>query len=148
MENASKALLIAAGVLIVILLIAFGMTILNSSGDTSAQIQEATSSQEMQAFNAKFTPYIGTGRSGSTIPNLLALVNATNKGTKDVTVVVVPSSSGTQTALVTGAATAVPTKMTSVSTAYTPGTALSTTKKYTITASYGADGYIYAITIK
>ena len=36
MENASKALLIAAGVLIVILLIAFGMSIFKSTGDTSA----------------------------------------------------------------------------------------------------------------
>lgn len=33
MENASKALLIAAAILVVILLIAFGMSVLNSSGD-------------------------------------------------------------------------------------------------------------------
>ena len=39
MENASKALLIAAGVLIVILLIAFGMSIFNSTGDTSVDAQ-------------------------------------------------------------------------------------------------------------
>ena len=37
MENASKALLIAAGVLIVILLIAFGMSIFNSTGETADQ---------------------------------------------------------------------------------------------------------------
>ena len=37
MENASKALLIAAAVLIVILLIAFGMRIFNSTGDVSSQ---------------------------------------------------------------------------------------------------------------
>ena len=37
MENASKALLIAAAVLIVILLIAFGMRIFNSTSDVSAQ---------------------------------------------------------------------------------------------------------------
>ena len=43
MENASKALLIAAAVLVVILLIAFGMRILRSSTDTSAQ---ATSTGE------------------------------------------------------------------------------------------------------
>ena len=39
MENASKALLIAAAVLIVILLIAFGMSIFNSTGDTAADAQ-------------------------------------------------------------------------------------------------------------
>ena len=37
MENATKALLIAAGVLIVILLIALGMNIFNSVDDTSGQ---------------------------------------------------------------------------------------------------------------
>ncbi len=37
MENASKALLIAAAVLIVILIIAFGMRIFNSTTDVSAQ---------------------------------------------------------------------------------------------------------------
>ena len=40
MENASKALLIAAAVLIVILIIAFGMKIFNSAGDTSADATE------------------------------------------------------------------------------------------------------------
>lgn len=37
MENATKALLIAAAVLIVILLIAFGMKIFNSTSDVSGQ---------------------------------------------------------------------------------------------------------------
>ena len=39
MENASKALLIAAAVLIVILLVAFSMKIFNSTGDTSLDAQ-------------------------------------------------------------------------------------------------------------
>ena len=39
MENASKALLIAAAVLIVILLIAFGMRIFNSTSNVSGQAQ-------------------------------------------------------------------------------------------------------------
>lgn len=40
MENASKALLIAAAVLIVILLIAFGMQVFNATGDTSADAEQ------------------------------------------------------------------------------------------------------------
>lgn len=43
MENATKALLIAAAVLIVILLIAFGMRIFNSTADVSGK---ATSTGE------------------------------------------------------------------------------------------------------
>ena len=39
MENASKALLVAAAILIVIVLITFGIRILNSAGDTAKQAQ-------------------------------------------------------------------------------------------------------------
>ena len=55
MENASKALLIAAGVLIVILLIAFGMSVFKSTGDTSAdaaQVGSQIQSQSGAAANA------------------------------------------------------------------------------------------------
>ena len=44
MENASKALLIAAAVLIVILLIAFGMRIFNSSRTSTQKVDTVTSS--------------------------------------------------------------------------------------------------------
>ena len=60
MENASKALLIAAAVLIVILLIAFGMRIFNSTSGTTDSLDKTMSSAETAAFNNKFTGYIGT----------------------------------------------------------------------------------------
>jgi len=41
MENATKALLIAAAVLVVILIIAFGMRIFNSTKDSSGQAVKA-----------------------------------------------------------------------------------------------------------
>ena len=57
MENASKALLIAAAVLIVILLIAFGMRIFNSTGDVSGQAestgQQLTNSAQAASNSAK-----------------------------------------------------------------------------------------------
>ena len=59
MENASKALLIAAAVLVVILIIAFGMTIMNSSSDTTSQVSEVGATQAVQSFNAKFQGYKG-----------------------------------------------------------------------------------------
>ena len=55
MENATKALLIAAAVLIVILLIAFGMRIFSSSSDVSTQATqtgEAISNQTRAAAGA------------------------------------------------------------------------------------------------
>ena len=54
MENASKALLIAAAILIVIILIAFGMNVLNSTGDVGDQATstgEALTSQSAIASN-------------------------------------------------------------------------------------------------
>lgn len=44
MENATKALLIAAAVLIAIVLIALGVRLLNASGDTSGQAQNVANS--------------------------------------------------------------------------------------------------------
>ena len=42
MENATKALLIAAAVLIAIVLIALGVRLLNAGGDTSEQAQQVS----------------------------------------------------------------------------------------------------------
>ena len=70
MENASKALLIAAAVLIVILLIAFGMSIFNSTGDTSAdadKVGKEITNQSNQAATA--TQQIITGIKVPTTPS-------------------------------------------------------------------------------
>ena len=53
MENASKALLIAAAVLIVILLIAFGMRIFNSTSDVSGQASDTGATLSNQTGAAK-----------------------------------------------------------------------------------------------
>ena len=53
MENASKALLIAAAVLIVILLIAFGMRIFNSTSDVSGQASDTGKELSNQTSAAK-----------------------------------------------------------------------------------------------
>lgn len=63
MENASKALLIAAGLLIVILLVAFGMSIFRSTGDTSADAEKvgtAITEQSGTAATGAVTAITGT----------------------------------------------------------------------------------------
>lgn len=59
MENATKALLIAAAVLIAIVLVALGVRLLSSVGDTSGdaanvsnQLQSSTSNAKNQLTNA------------------------------------------------------------------------------------------------
>lgn len=54
MENATKALLIAAAVLIAIVLIALGVRLLNSAGDSSSQAQEVAN-QMGQSTNSAIT---------------------------------------------------------------------------------------------
>jgi len=77
MENASKALLIAGAVLIVILLIGIGMLIYSRSTGVVQTAAESMNSQEIQAFNSKFSPYEGTQK-GSTVKTLMSTVIANN----------------------------------------------------------------------
>lgn len=82
MENASKALLIAASVLIVILLIAVGMRIFNSTSGTADNVETTMNATEIATFNSKFTAYAGTGKSASQVRALANIVianNATNQ---------------------------------------------------------------------
>lgn len=129
MENASKALLIAAAVLIVILLIAFGMSVFNSTGDTSGQAEDLSKSQQMQTFNAQFSGYLGSTRSGTMLRNLLVVVNNSNGRNSQHQVTVTGSD-------VSGSGTA-----------YVTGESFADNKTYKITATYGSDGYLSAITV-
>lgn len=66
MENASKALLIAAAVLIVILLIAFGMRIFNSAGDTSGDAVKV--GNQLTGQSGKAANVVNSSISGIKIP--------------------------------------------------------------------------------
>ena len=117
MENASKALLIAAAVLVVILIIAFGMTIMNSSSDTTSQVSEVGETQAVQAFNAKFQGYKGTINSDAARA-LQILVNKSNTNNPTHKIVLT----------ITGGS-------------ITDGSV------YKVTMTYGTDGYIDTITL-
>jgi len=77
MENASKALLIAASVLIVILLIAVGMKIFNSTSGTTDNVETTMNATQIATFNSKFTAYSGT-KSLSQVKALANIVIANN----------------------------------------------------------------------
>ena len=72
MENATKALLIAAAVLIAILIISLGLAVYNSSAETvkSANLSQ----QEVQSANEKFARYNGTKKRGSEVNAMLQTV--------------------------------------------------------------------------
>lgn len=92
MENASKALLIAAAVLIVILLIAFGMRILNSNDDTGEQADQAAQSTSMQTFNARITQYAGKNKTGKSVRDLVTVINQTNETNPQHQIIIVTTT--------------------------------------------------------
>ena len=76
MENASKALLIAGAILIVILLISLGIYIYSQA---QQQIDAVNmDEQQVLAFNNKFAPYLGNSITGSQVNALLQQVQASN----------------------------------------------------------------------
>ena len=78
MENASKALLISASVLIAIILIAVGIRILGTIRPTVDQVGKVSSSLEISIFNSQFTKYEGMQK-GSAVRNLIRLVQQNNR---------------------------------------------------------------------
>ena len=132
MENATKALLIAAAVLIAILIISLGLVVYNNSANTVNQAN--LSSQEIQAQNEKFTRYNGKNKRGSEVNSLLQTalnynLNTTDEGNK----VVVKQG---ETKLVDKGSKSITKQM-------------DTSKLYNITVNYGgAGGLVDEITIE
>lgn len=77
MENASKALLIAGSILIVILLIAVGMMVFGGAQANIEGSLASMSSQEKEAFNNQFLMYQGNQK-GSAVKTMISKIIANN----------------------------------------------------------------------
>lgn len=73
MENASKALLMAAGVLIGVLILSLAVYLFVSFGQTSAEINEKNRQQQIVQFNSQYTVYLG--REDLTIYDIRTIVS-------------------------------------------------------------------------
>ena len=127
MENATKALLIAAAVLVAILIISLGIGIFNMA---SEQVNNAgdLSEYEIQKFNEKFTKYEGESRSGSDVNALLDTVFNHNNAQEDATTCVevkYQPKTGSETV-----------KIDDINSISTSPEKVSTGKRYKVTASY------------
>jgi hypothetical protein len=60
MENASKALIMAAGVLLGVMLISFAVYLFSVFGDYSGEVQTQMEARRVEAFNTQFTKYYGS----------------------------------------------------------------------------------------
>lgn len=81
MENATKALLIAAAVLVAILIISLGLVVYNMAADTIGSVN--LSQQEIQQHNDKFTRYEGEAQRGNQVNALLTEVMNHNSAQTD-----------------------------------------------------------------
>ena len=72
MENATKALIIAASVLIAMLIIALGVGIFSAAQEQVGDFD--LSEYEIQQFNSKFTIYNGNNVSGTKVNQMLEVV--------------------------------------------------------------------------
>lgn len=73
MENASKALLMAAGVLLGIMILTLAVYLFINFGGTSAQIYEQIRQSEIEKFNAKFIVY--EEKENTTIYDIITVTN-------------------------------------------------------------------------
>ena len=126
MENASKALIIAGTILIVMLVIGAGMFLYNRAGSLSGTVKNNWSQDEIQAFNHKFQKYEGEQK-GSRVKELIAVVNKSNESS-DVKVTI--------ESFVTG----------DTSNGYYATAKLINSKKYNVSIKYDA-GIVSEITI-
>ena len=78
MENASKALLIAAGVLIAILLIAFGVKTFSSTTKTTDGVEDTIKITNASTFNNKFLQHTGMNKTMSDVKAIANVVIANN----------------------------------------------------------------------
>lgn len=81
MENATKALLMAAGVLMGILILSLAVYLFIDFGQKAENINEQITSNQLLKFNAQFNVY--EGRDDITIYEIISLVNLANQNNEN-----------------------------------------------------------------
>ena len=76
MENASKALLMAAGILVGVLILALMVTLFLSSRELSTEYEKTKQTETVQQFNVNFTKYLGQDL---TIHQVITITNFANQ---------------------------------------------------------------------
>lgn len=78
MENASKALIIAGGVLIAVMIVSIAVYLFQSSGSLSQSYEDKLKQDAITAYNNKFLQY-GKNMNGQDMVSLINLIAETNE---------------------------------------------------------------------
>lgn len=81
MENASKALLMAAGVLIGVLILSLAVFLFMDFGATSKGIYSEVQSNQLTQYNAQYTVY--SGRTDITVYEIVSVINLAKQNNQD-----------------------------------------------------------------
>ena len=81
MENASKALIMAGGILLGVLILSLMVTLFMSSSDLTKKYQQTKHTEEVQQFNVNYTKYIGRSL---TIHEIMTIINFSNDNNVEV----------------------------------------------------------------
>lgn len=81
MENASKALLMAAGVLIGVLILSLAVFLFVNFGGTSARIHETVQKNQLAKFNTQFTNY--ETKQNVTIYDIVSVANLATENNRE-----------------------------------------------------------------
>ena len=73
MENATKAMLIAAGLLIGVMIMSLGLALYNELANYVASSNERIMNNEINTFNTQYTKYLG--KSNLTIQDVVTVAN-------------------------------------------------------------------------
>lgn len=134
MENATKALLIAAAVLIAILIITLGVVVYQKASETVNGAGDL-SEYEIEQFNAKFTKYQGSNVSGSEVNAMVqTVVNHNNAESRAQGNQYVKVTTGSVVTVPAGAVNTMPTKV-------------PTGNRYSITVKMDTDGLVNEIVV-
>ena len=82
MENATKALIIAAAILIAIVLISLGVFVLGNGTQLVKENSDMTGTQ-VASYNSEFEAYFGDKVSGSKVKQLVNILNQHNRNAED-----------------------------------------------------------------
>ena len=80
MENASKALIMAAGVLLGIMVLSLAVFLFANFGGTSEQIHQTMEADQLNQFNTQYTKYLTKG--DVTIYDVISVANLANENNR------------------------------------------------------------------
>ena len=94
MENASKALLMAAGMLLVVMIASMFALMFSTMSEYTKAYDERKQTEELQAFNGQFEKYVTSGATAQDVVTVINLAKSYNEKMEEETIKVTVIGTG------------------------------------------------------